>query len=142
MTLTGRGGIGIEQAWADGPRAHLTVGVAGFPNFFMLMGPHSPVGNYALTAIAETQADHTLAWIERWRDRPFDSVTPTQAATEQFNSDMRSAMPDTVWATGCTSWYLGADGLPELWPWTPDRHRAQLTAQPSRDDYDFVCSCR
>jgi hypothetical protein len=35
-------------------------------------------------------------------------------------------MPGTVWVTGCQSWYLGKDGLPELFPWTPDRHRAML----------------
>ena len=28
--------------------------------------------------------------------------------------------------TGCKSWYLGEDGLPELWPWTPRRHREML----------------
>jgi hypothetical protein len=36
-------------------------------------------------------------------------------------------MPDTVWTTGCNSWYLGQDGNPELWPWTPDRHRVRLS---------------
>jgi hypothetical protein len=40
-----------------------------------------------------------------------------------------------VWVTGCTSWYLDADGDPELWPWTPARHRSML-AEP--DPRDFV----
>jgi hypothetical protein len=111
---------------ATSPRAHLTVALPGFPNFFMLMGPHSPVGNYSLTAIAETQATHILNWIQRWRRAEFDTVAPTQDATDNFNAEMRAAMPDTVWTTGCTSWYLGQDGNPELWPWTPDRHRARL----------------
>lgn len=137
MNLTGVDGRTIDEAWADGPKAHLTVGLAGFPNFFMLMGPHSPVGNYALTAIAETQATHILGWIDRWRDRQFDSVAPTQEATDDFNAEMREAMPGTVWTTGCTSWYLGTDGLPELWPWTPDRHRDRLAAPPVLDDYEL-----
>ena len=34
---------------------------------------------------------------------------------------MKAAMPPTVWVTGCSSWYLGKDGLPELFPWTPER---------------------
>lgn len=135
MRLTGRDGVTIGEAWADGPRAHLTVAMPGFPNLFMLMGPHSPVGNYSLTAIAETQANHILGWIDRWRDEQFDSVAPTQAATDKFNAEMREAMPGTVWTTGCTSWYLGTDGLPELWPWTPARYRARLDAQPAMGDY-------
>jgi cation diffusion facilitator CzcD-associated flavoprotein CzcO len=127
MTLVGEYGRTLDEAWRGGPRAHLTVALPGFPNFFMLMGPHSPVGNYSLTAIAETQAAHVLGWMQRWRRREFDTVAPTQPATDAFNAEMRAAMPDTVWATGCTSWYLGQDGNPELWPWTPDRHRVRLS---------------
>jgi len=126
MTLIGENGTTLDEVWRDGPRAHLTVSLPGFPNFFMLMGPHSPVGNYSLTAIAETQAGHILEWIQRWCRREFDTVAPTQAATDSFNAEMRAAMPDTVWTTGCTSWYLGQDGNPELWPWNPSRHRARL----------------
>lgn len=61
MRLYGRDGIGLDDAWRDGPQAHLTVAVPGFPNFFMLLGPHSPIGNYSLTAIAEMQARHIAA---------------------------------------------------------------------------------
>jgi cation diffusion facilitator CzcD-associated flavoprotein CzcO len=135
MVLTGRDGVTIDELWAAGPKAHLTVALPGFPNFFMLMGPHSPVGNYALTAIAETQSAHILGWIQRWREGMFDSVAPAAEATDRFNAEMRLAMPNTVWATGCTSWYLGTDGLPELWPWSPEKHRERLTAAPVFDDY-------
>jgi hypothetical protein len=102
----------------------------------MLLGPHSPIGNYSLTATAETQADYIVNWIQRWRRRAFDTVAPTQAATDRFNAEMQAAMPDTVWATGCTSWYIGQDGHPELWPWNPGRLRATL-GQPELDDHDL-----
>jgi cation diffusion facilitator CzcD-associated flavoprotein CzcO len=127
MTLIGERGVTLDEAWSKGPRAHMTVSLPGFPNFFMLLGPHSPVGNYSLTAIAETQAGYILNWIERWRRREFDVVAPTQQATDDFNAEMRAALPNTVWATGCTSYYLGPDGNPELWPWNPSQHRARLS---------------
>jgi cation diffusion facilitator CzcD-associated flavoprotein CzcO len=127
MTLIGDRGVTLDEAWSKGPRAHMTVSLPGFPNFFMLLGPHSPVGNYSLTAIAESQAGYILNWIERWRRREFDTVAPTLEATNDFNAEMRAALPNTVWTTGCTSWYLGLDGNPELWPWNPSRHRARLS---------------
>ena len=126
MRLTGRDGIMVDDVWRDGPRAHQTVALPGFPNFFMMLGPHSPVGNYALTAVAESQADHILRWIQRWRRGEFDTVEPTASATERFNAKLRAAMPDTVWTTGCDSWYLNKDGVPEVWPFTPAAHRAML----------------
>jgi cation diffusion facilitator CzcD-associated flavoprotein CzcO len=126
LDLVGEDGVTLDATWKDGPRAYRTVALPGFPNFFMLMGPHSPVGNYALTAIAESQAEHIMSWIERWREGEFSSVAPSAEATARFNAHMRAAMPGTVWVTGCQSWYLGNDGLPELWPWTPHRHRMML----------------
>ena len=126
MRLTGRDGISADDVWRDGPRAFQTVAMPGFPNFFMMLGPHSPVGNLALTAVAESQADHILRWIQRWRRGEFDTVEPTSSATESFNAQLRAAMPNTVWTTGCDSWYLNKAGVPEVWPFTPAEHRAML----------------
>jgi cation diffusion facilitator CzcD-associated flavoprotein CzcO len=136
MSLTGQHGATLDDAWRDGPRAHMTVSLPGFPNFFILLGPHSPVGNYSLTGCAETQAGYILGWIQRWRRREYDTAAPTQAATDRFNAEMQAAMPNTVWATGCASWYIGQSGRPELWPWNPSQLRVRLS-QPALDDYDL-----
>lgn len=134
LRLTGRDGITLDEVWEGGPRAYLTVSLPGFPNHFMLMGPHSPVGNYSLTEIADTQARYIVDWIDRWRRHAYDAVEPTAEATGRFNAQVREALPGTVWATGCNSWYLDADGLPELWPWEPQRHR-QMLARPRLEDH-------
>jgi cation diffusion facilitator CzcD-associated flavoprotein CzcO len=136
MRLTGRDGTTADEMWRDGPRAHQTVAMPGFPNFFMMLGPHSPIGNFALTAVAEAQADHILRWIQRWRRGEFDTVEPTSLATEEFNATLRDAMPRTVWTTGCDSWYLNKDGVPEVWPFAPAEHRAML-AKTDSAQYDL-----
>jgi cation diffusion facilitator CzcD-associated flavoprotein CzcO len=136
MELIGRDGVAANDVWRDGPRAYQTVALSGFPNFFMMLGPHSPVGNHSLTSVAEHQADHIVGWIERWRRREFDTVEPTPSATERFNAKLRAAMPNTVWTTGCNSWYLNKDGVPEVWPLTPREHGAML-ATTDLGEYDF-----
>jgi len=133
MKLTGVDGITIDEAWRDGPRAYRTVALPGFPNLFVLMGPHSPIGNYSLFPIAEAQVDHAMTWVRRWRAGEVATVAPTPKATDRFNAEMRESMSDTVWVTGCQSWYLGKDGKPVLWPWTPDRHRKMLQEPVSED---------
>jgi cation diffusion facilitator CzcD-associated flavoprotein CzcO len=134
MHITGRDGITLDAAWAQGPKAFQTVAMPGFPNLFMLIGPHSPIANYSLTAIAEAQANYVVGWIRAWRDGEIRMVEPTQEATDRFNARIQEALPGTVWATGCSSWYLGKDGKPELWPWKPGKHR-QMLQHPSRTDY-------
>lgn len=134
MTITGETGQTLEQAWAQGPRAYRTVAIPGFPNLFTLMGPHSPIGNHSLIAVAETQVRYVLGWIERMRRNDIVSVAPSQVATDDYYTDLKAALPGTVWVTGCQSWYLDADGNPEVWPWTPRRHRAML-ADPRPDHF-------
>ena len=123
ITIVGEGGVTLDDAWAEGPYAYRTVALPGFPNLFMLIGPHSPIGNNSLITIAEAQADYALAWIDRIRRGEVRHVAPSQAATDDYNDQLRSALPRTRWASGCTSWYIGKAGLPELWPWSPALHR-------------------
>ena len=64
---------------------------------------------------------------------------PTAHATERFNSELRAAVPHTIWASGCMSWYIGKDGVPHPWPWTPERHREML-AQPLLEEWELAPS--
>jgi len=135
MEVIGEGGLSLDEAWADGPMAYRSIAVPGFPNLFMLMGPHSPIGNQSLIPIAEDQADYAMWWIEQLRDGRVSAAAPTEAATKEYNQSMKAAMPQTIWVTGCSSWYLGKDGLPELFPWTPETHR-ELLRRPELADFD------
>jgi cation diffusion facilitator CzcD-associated flavoprotein CzcO len=123
MELIGENGSALNDVWADGPHAYRSIAVPGFPNLFMMMGPHSPIGNQSLVYVAEDQADYALWWIKQIRDGRIVAAAPTEAATKEYNESMKAAMPATIWVTGCNSWYLGKDGLPENFPWIPERHR-------------------
>lgn len=135
MEVIGQGGLTLDEAWADGPMAYRSVAVPGFPNLFMLMGPYSPIGNQSLIPVAEDQADYVMWWIERLRDGVVLAAAPTEAATKEYHESMKAAMPRTIWVSGCNSWYLGKDGLPELFPWTAETHH-QLLREPELDDFD------
>jgi cation diffusion facilitator CzcD-associated flavoprotein CzcO len=135
MEIVGENGLTLNDAWADGPHAYRSVAVPGFPNLFMLTGPHSPVGSQSLVIIAENQADYAMWWINQIRHGRVTAAAPTEAATKDYNEQMKAAMPQTIWMTGCNSWYLGKDGLPELFPWRPQRHR-ELLRSPQLGDFD------
>jgi len=48
---------------------------------------------------------------------------------------IRRGLPGTVWMTGCSSWYLGDDGLPELWPYRPQDY---LRLLKESDDHSYI----
>lgn len=141
IELVGPEGNRLSELWADRPFGYRSVGLPGFPNVFMLIGPHSPFGNQSLFTISETQAAFALRCIEQWRRGEFDAMAPTHEATEQFNAELREAMPGTIWASGCTSWYIGADGQPSVWPWRASHHR-EILQQPEPGDWELQSSSR
>jgi hypothetical protein len=85
--------------------------------------------------VAEDQADYAMWWINQIRDGRVAAAAPTEVATTDYNESMKAAMPQTIWVTGCSSWYLGKDGLPELFRWPPQRHR-ELLRTPELADFD------
>ena len=37
--------LNLQDAWASKPSSYLGIAATGFPNFFFLLGPYSPIGN-------------------------------------------------------------------------------------------------
>lgn len=134
MAITGREGVTLDDAWADGPHGYRTVAMPGFPNFFMLQGPHSPAGNQSFIQTAETQADYVVRCVEVVGERGV-TMAPTRAATDEFNAAVADEMPNTAWVGGCDSWYLDSAGMPTLWPFLAHEHRTALAA-PRLADYE------
>ena len=137
MELVGPDGLRLSEVWDGEPFGYRSVALPGFPNVRMLIGPHSPFGNQSLFTISETQQDFAMGMIERWRRGEADAVAPTREATDRFNEQVRAALPQTVWTTGCKSWYIGKDGLPHAWPWSPQYHR-EILAKPEWSDWEVT----
>ena len=134
MTLRGRDGLSIDDAWAKGPRAWGMTAIPGFPNLFMVLGPNSPTGSISLQHTAELTARYITKWLNRFRDGEITAVEVTDEATDRFADDITEAMVPTVWNTGCNSWYFADDNHIDLWPF--DRKRlTRMLAQLNDDDY-------
>ncbi len=136
MYVRGRNGVTLDDVWADGPFAYMALAVPDFPNFFMLQGPNSPVGNFSLIEVGELQMEYIMQLVEMIRSGALDEVSPSREAMARFDAERRVAARSTIWNSGCKSWYLDATGLPTAWPWTFDRFREEM-ARPRLDDLDL-----
>jgi len=45
IDIRGSEGVPLRQAWSGGAKTYIGVFVSGFPNMFMLVGPHTALGN-------------------------------------------------------------------------------------------------
>lgn len=133
-TVLGEGGVSLDDVWATRPTAYYAVSIPGFPNFFMLNGPTGPVGNFSLIDIAERQWDYIDQLIGLLRQGEATTVVPSTAAHENYEERRIAAAKNTIFGSGCASWYLDATGVPSSWPWSYDAF-AEAMAAPKMDDY-------
>ena len=133
--VLGRNGVDLDAVWADSPIAYLAVTVPDFPNFFMLGGPNSPVGNFSLIEVSERQLEYVMQLIEGLRRGEYREVSATPEAMRRFESERRAAAERTVWVTGCSSWYLDKQGVPASWTFTYGRFVDEMAA-PKMEDFE------
>jgi len=126
MEVVGTDGQTLADAWSQANEAYRSVAVPGFPNFFMLVGPNSPIGNFSVIQISELEIGYILQLADLVRSGRCQAIAPSAKATQRFNADLREAMKGTVWVSGCRSWYLDRNGNPALWPWSFDRFRDEM----------------
>jgi len=116
MEFRGRNGLSIDDAWKKKIAAYRSLLIPEFPNFFLMLGPNSPIGNYSVISMSEIQADYCITLIKLWQQNKLKAIEAKPQAVENWRAMLKSKMNRTVWASGCNSWYLDADGDPLTWP--------------------------
>ena len=116
--IRGPSGELLSDRWGGSPRAHLGIGVAGFPNLFFLLGPNTGLGHNSVLVMIEAQIAYLLQVLAH-RDRlGVATVAPTSAAQAKSTAGVDAGTEGSVWRTGgCESWYLDRNGRNSaLWP--------------------------
>lgn len=105
--FTGRGGVDLAEVSPHGLEAYKGTTVAGFPNFFMLVGPNTGLGHNSLVFMIEAQINYVLDAIRVMQKEHLRSVEVKREAQDAFNARVQERSKRTVWTTGgCKSYYL------------------------------------
>ncbi|MCK5641498.1 MAG: NAD(P)/FAD-dependent oxidoreductase, partial [Gammaproteobacteria bacterium] len=137
MAINGPNGLTMEQAWADEIRAHRSVAVSGFPNFFMMYGPNSNLGHSSIIIMIEAQARYIARLLRHAIKSGKPTITVRPEAEATFNEEIQKALQNTVWNTGCNSWYKDKNGhIFSLWPHSTTRFIREMRRAPL-NEYSF-----
>ncbi len=143
MNIVGRDGVWLRDVWSDrGIGAHLGMTVAGFPNFFLLLGPNTGLGHNSVIFMIESQIRYVLQVLDLLDARGGAYVDVRPEAEADFLARIQHRLADTVWASGCTSWYLDEHGRNfTIWPHFTWRYwLATRWLRPAQ--YDIRPSCQ
>ena len=103
----------------------------------LIGGPHSPRGNFSAIAYSEAIVDHIVKVIKFCAENGYHSIEATPEALAEFLTRVKSAVPETIWVSGCNNWYMDEDGLPENWTGTPDEYR-DILRDPKYNEFKLA----
>ena len=116
MTIRGRGGVSLDDAWSQGAQAWLGITVPRFPNFFMVYGPNTNLGHNSIVFMLESQVAHVMRCLRKLREEGGATIEVTTPPFERYNARLQRRSQGTIFA-GCTSWYVDAHGRHTVnWP--------------------------
>ncbi len=137
MNVIGRDGLELNDAWEKRPTAYLAVSMPDFPNMFLLNGPTGPVGNFSLIDIAEREMTYIIQLADRVSSGEYREISASKAALADYEERRIKQAKNTIFASGCKSWYLDAEGVPSTWPWPYEKFEEAMAA-PDFDAYQMV----
>jgi cation diffusion facilitator CzcD-associated flavoprotein CzcO len=138
MSIEGPGGLTMDKAWAKEIRAHRSVAVKGFPNFFMMYGPNSNLGHSSMIIMLEAQAHYISRLLKHAFASARTCIEVRPEAEAAYNRDIQNALKKTVWSSACDSWYKDGNGsIFSLWPHSTTRFIREMRKAPL-EEFEFT----
>jgi cation diffusion facilitator CzcD-associated flavoprotein CzcO len=109
--VTGIGGRSLGQEWASGAQAYKSINAHGYPNLFFMTGPNSGPGHNSLLVYVEGQLDYAVRGITTILGENLRYLDVRADVQRRYNDRIQKRLAKTTWMSGCSSWYLTADGF-------------------------------
>ncbi len=107
--IVGKGGLDLEDKYADGIRTLLGIHTHGFPNLFV-MGGYQASFQFNLTDMLQTQGDHIAECIDYVRKHDYQTMDPTAEAEEWWVQEVIAHRGKTSRNRDCTPGYYNFEG--------------------------------
>ncbi len=117
--ITGIGGQDLGALWdKTGMAAYHGIAIAGFPNYFMLLGPHTALGHNSVVIMIEAQVNYIVDALKKLRAAGAAAIDVTPKVQDKFITELEARLKHTVWQDGgCDSWYKDSHGkVTTIWP--------------------------
>ncbi|MED5812552.1 NAD(P)/FAD-dependent oxidoreductase [Mycolicibacterium sp. 050232] len=125
--VTGLGGRSLADEWKGGAQAYKSINVHGYPNLFLMTGPNSGPGHNSLLVYVEGQIDYAVTGISTILRKNLRYLDVRADVQQRHNTRLQQLLTKTTWMSGCSSWYLTADGFnASMYPGTATQYLRQM----------------
>jgi cyclohexanone monooxygenase len=130
VDIRGRGGLTVQEKWAEGPETYLGLAIGGFPNLFTITGPLSPSVLTNVMVSIEWHVDFVTDCMAYLREQGIASIEPSREAEARWVEHVRE-LGDASLYPRARSWYMGAN--------VPGKPRVLLPYVGGADRYRREC---
>lgn len=109
IDIRGIDGLTLKEKWQQGPKNYLGLTVNGFPNFFTITGPGSPSVLANMIVAIEQHVDWIADCLNHLRENSLHSIEARADEEQQWVKLVNRLADQTLFPTGCNSWYTGAN---------------------------------
>jgi len=131
IDVLGEGGITVAEKWRDGPKTFLGLLMSGFPNLFIVNGPHNAAALCNAGRCIEQNVNWIAECVEYMRGRGLTRIVPTLEAEERWTEHVYDAADVGVLGKMTESWFFGAN--------TPGKARRVNIYAPGAREYREHC---
>ncbi|KAF3043171.1 hypothetical protein E8E12_006865 [Didymella heteroderae] len=112
LKILGKGGKDLVELMEErgGAQAYQGTAMDGFPNMFLIFGPNTATGHSSVVMASENMVNYSLKFIKLVLNGEASTVDVKKEAEIAYTTEMQEALKDTVWRSGCSSWYYTKDG--------------------------------
>ncbi|RDW58681.1 FAD protein [Coleophoma cylindrospora] len=138
--IIGRKGIDLRTQWKDRATAYMSLTPENIPNYFMFMGPNSPVGHGSAPPIIEHLTKYMLQMIYKAQLENIKAMSPSPAAIQEFTEHSDIFLTRMAWSSSCRSWFKNGsvDGpVTALHPGSR-LHWFKMLEEPRYEDWEWT----
>lgn len=141
--IIGRNGVNLQDEWSKNPKCYLSVIAEDMPNYFVYLGPGSPVGHGSLITSIERITIYVADMIRKLQRENYTSFALKRAKADAYQSQMLTWLDKTVWGEGCQSSFKNGTVDGELHAFHPGSrlHYFELLKRKRYEDFDWESGC-
>jgi len=138
MQIKGMAGHDLNEDWRSGAEAFKGITITGYPNLMMLYGPNTNIGHNSAVFMIESQLNYIMDFIKQVDAKQLRYMDVKPSTQKEHNTELQDNLKNSVWASGCHSWYLSESGK-NINNWSDYTYRYnRITTQVDLDDYEQV----
>lgn len=141
FSVIGLHGNDLRKVWTEEyPTAYLSVTVKDMPNYFVMMGPQSPLGHGSITGSIEYVTRYIQQLVYKLQTEGYSSLVPKSTVTDAWLAHALKWMEKTVWVENCASSFKnGSSGKTVVSLHPGSRlHYFDLLEKPRYEDFEWT----